>query len=339
MSSFVRGIALLGFDTFARSQGLEPHVLLGESGLPYDDLDAPISGERFAALLEHCAIRSGNALFGLQLGLYQGSQALGDLHYVINSAATLGDALDALIRYFHVHSSGAELFLERHGDKTYLRYEVTDADAAAIRQTVELAMAAGLQLIHKLLGRTWRPDALLLRHATMEKLSVYRAQLGVTPRFNSAVNALVFDCALLATRLQTNDERFQRLIRRHFEDSAQLGLPELPSFVQKLLRNQLPAGNVTVEQIAKQMRLSPRTLQRYLQTQGTSFQTLLDNTRRSMAIRYLCDAPISLTQLAGLLGYTSLGAFSRAFSRWTGISPQKWQLQRLRRPTVNTAHD
>ncbi|MCY1546281.1 Helix-turn-helix domain protein [compost metagenome] len=121
----------------------------------------------------------------------------------------------------------------------------------------------------------------------------------------------------------------------------QLDLQALPHYVQKLLRNRLPSGNVGVEQVAEQMMLSPRTLQRYLQAEGTSFQRLLDSTRQSMAIRYLRDSSISLTQLSGLLGYTSLGAFSRAFSRWTGTSPQKWKQQHLRlmRAASRTAHD
>lgn len=341
MTSFVRGIALLGFDEFASSQGLSPRELLAEAGLPGGDLDGPISGERFAALLELCAGRTDNPLFGLQFGLHQGTHALGDLLYVINSASTLGNALEALIRYYHVHSSGAELRLELRGDEARLCYDVTDADAASVRQTVELAMAVGLRLIQILLGRSWKPFELLMRHAPVEKTVVYRTLLGVTPRFGNPINALVFDSALLATRLSTSDERFQQVARRHFDELAQLSLSELRPYVQKLLRNRLPGGHVTVEQIAEQMMLSPRTLQRYLQAEGTSFQQLLDSTRQSMAIRYLCDSSISLTQLSGVLGYTSLGAFSRAFSRWTGISPQKWKQQRQRQmpSTGGAGHD
>lgn len=341
MTSFVRGIALLGFDEFASSQGLDPRALLAEAGLPDYDLDGPISVERFVALLELCAERTGNPLFGLQFGLHQGTHALGDLLYVIKSANTLGDALEALIRYYHVHTSGAQLRLERGDDDARLRYDVTDADAASVRQTVELAIAVGLRLMQALLDRTWRPDELLMRHAPGTKAGAYRALLGVAPRFDNPVNALVFDSALLATRLSASDERFQRLIRRHFDELAQLSLQELPHYVQRLLRNRLPSGNVTVEQIAEQMMLSPRTLQRYLQAEGTSFQQLLDDARQSMAIRYLRDSSISLTQLSALLGYTSLGAFSRAFSRWTGTSPQKWKQQHRRpiQPTDGASHD
>ncbi|MDH4608115.1 AraC family transcriptional regulator [Pseudomonas sp. BN102] len=325
MTSFVRGIALLGFDEFATSQGLDPHRLLAEVGLAGDALEGLIPGATFNALLELCAERSENPLFGLQLGLHQGSQALGSLLYVIQSARTVGDALKALTQYFHVHSSGAELRLERQGGNARLFYDVTDGDAASVRQTVELALGIGAQLMQSLLGHPWKPSGLLVRHPAGAAPAIYRRLLGVTPRFDGPVNAWVFDAALLETPLSATDERFQRLAQRHIDELARITLQELPSYVQKLLRDRLANGQVTIEQVAGHMQLSPRTLQRYLQAEGTGFQELLDQTRQAMATRYICDSSIRLTQLAELLGYADLSAFSRAFTRWNGVSPQKWK--------------
>jgi AraC-like DNA-binding protein len=325
MTSFVRGIALLGFEEFATSQGLDPNPLLAESGLSTPDLDGLISGKGFADLLELCAARSGNPLFGLQFGLHQGSEALGNLLYVIRSASTVGEALEALIRYFHVHSSGAELRLEQYSGHAYLLYDITEGDAASVRQTVELAIGMGARLLQNLLGCTWKPSELLMRHKPGKKPGAYRILLGITPRFDSPVNAWVFDEDGLKLNLSATDERFRQLLKRQFDELEQLTLQELPPYVQKLLRSGLPNGNVTIELIAEQLMISPRTLQRYLQTEGTNFQELLDQTRQAMATRYICDSSISLTQISALLGYTSLGAFSRAFTRWNGISPQKWQ--------------
>ena len=114
------------------------------------------------------------------------------------------------------------------------------------------------------------------------------------------------------------------------DELSQISLHELPGFVQRLLRDMLPHGKVRIEQIAEYMMVSPRTLQRYLMEEGTGFQELLDETRQSLSTRYLCDSSISLTQVAGLLGYADLSAFSRAFTRWKGLSPRKWK-QRYQR--------
>lgn len=325
MTSFVRGIALLGFDEFATSQGLDPHSLLAEVELSGDALDGLISGAKFNALLELCADRSENPLFGLQFGLHQSSQALGSLLYVIQSANTVGDALKALTQYFHVHSSGAELRLERQGGKARLLYEVTEGDAASVRQTVELAMGIGAHLMQSLLGHPWKPNTLLMRHPAGGDPGAYRRLLGITPRFDRPVSAWVFDDSLLDTPLSATDERLQQLAQRHIDELARVTLQELPSYVQKLLRNWLPDGHVTIEQVAEHLKISPRTLQRYLLAEGTGFQELLNKTRQSMATRYICDSSISLTQLSELLGYADLSAFSRAFTRWNGVSPQKWK--------------
>lgn len=325
MTSFVRAIALQGFDEFAFSQGLDPHTLIAEVGLPRGDPEALISGVKFSALLELCAKRSANPLFGLQFGLQQGTQGLGNLLFAARGADTLGDALKALTHYLHIHSSGAEVHLERQADNARLLYDVVDGDAIVVRQTVELAMGIAARLMQSLLGRAWRPHALLLRHSAGGKPSAYRALLGISPRFASPVNAWVFDAALLETGLKKTDEGLQHLLQRHLEELAQLTLHELPAHIQKLMRNRLADGNVTIEQIAEQIRISPRSLQRYLQTEGTGFQELLDKTRQAVAMRYICDSSISLTQLAGLLGYSNIGAFSRAFARWNGVSPRKWK--------------
>ncbi|WP_416311338.1 AraC family transcriptional regulator [Pseudomonas sp. W03] len=325
MASLVRGVALTGFDKFAISQGLEPQSLLAEIGLPSDAVEGLIAGAQFVALLELCATRSRNHLFGLQLGLRQGPTALGSLLYVVKSTSTLGQVLEAVAHCFHFHSTGADLHLERQGGTARLLYDVTDSDVIAARQTVELTMAVCARLIQELLGHSWKPLALHLQHPAGEKPSKYRQLLGVTPHFGSPINAWVFDESLLESPLSAVDDGFNELAKGHIGELAQITLQELPSYVKKLLRRQLPNSQATLAQVADQMKISPRSLQRYLQSESTSFQNLLDETRQSMATRYMSDSSLSLTQLSELLGYSDLSAFSRAFTRWNGMSPQKWQ--------------
>ncbi|WP_156496912.1 helix-turn-helix transcriptional regulator, partial [Alcanivorax sp. HI0083] len=105
---------------------------------------------------------------------------------------------------------------------------------------------------------------------------------------------------------------------------------ELPGYVSNLLRDLLPQGRVTVDHIARCMAMSRRTLQRRLSDSGTSFQAVLDETRQKMALRYLRDSTLQVTQLSDLLGYADLSAFSRAFSRWFGIPPSQWEQQKAR---------
>lgn len=327
MTSFVLGIALLGFGEFSRSQGLDPDQLLRDLNASDGEPNAQLSGEGFTALLEQAAQQSHNPLFGLEFGLHQGAGALGTLLHVVRSAETVAGALEALIRYFPTHSNGAALRLERHGQQAWLLYDVTDGNVLATRQTVELAMAIGGRIMEGLLGRAWNPQELQLRHPPGTRPAAYRALLEVVPRFDCPVNAWVFEHALMKTPISAADNGLQHLLKRHYDDLSNLDLQALPDYVQRLIRNGLFAGQISIEHIAGQLMFSPRTLQRYLQSQGTSFQVLLDATREAVAKRYLCDSSVNLTQLSVLLGYTCPGTFSRAFARWCGVAPQKWRKQ------------
>lgn len=330
MTDFSRASSLSGFAEFATSQGLNPAEILNEVGLPCDVLEYPetlISHLKFLKLLELCALRSGNQFFGLQFGLHQGVGVFGPLLYLIRNAKSAGEALQELAHYYHLHSGAAQVTLELQGEHVLLRYTPVDDNQPSMRQNVELTVGVGMQLMRTLLGSRWQPKAVLLQHAPVSEPATYRRLLGVIPQFNSPYNAWIFDTKLLESPLSAADETLHRLIQQHLDSLDQMSLHELPSKVQQLLRSFLPNGRVSIEQIADYMSLSPRTLQRYLAEEGTSFQTLLDQTRQALATRYLRDSAISLTQLAGLLGYSDLSAFSRAFQRWFGQSPRDWQKQ------------
>ena len=103
---------------------------------------------------------------------------------------------------------------------------------------------------------------------------------------------------------------------------------ELPERVAPLIRNLLAQGTASLDVIAQRLAMSPRTLQRSLNAEGTSFLKLLDETRRSLAEQYLRESQLQVNQLAELLGYAQVTSFTTAFGRWFGCSPTKWRQAR-----------
>ena len=81
-----------------------------------------------------------------------------------------------------------------------------------------------------------------------------------------------------------------------------------------------------MEAIAKRLACSPRTFQRKLKQAGTSYTCLLDEMRQQLSVHYLREAPIAVSEIAFLLGFSESSAFHRAFKRWTGISPGEFRL-------------
>ncbi len=328
MTYFSRASSLACFDTFAARNGLDATLMLKEVSLPPDVLDHPeslIAYQRIERLLNVCAEASGNPLFGLEYGLYQGVRIFGPLLYLLKNAETVEGSLAELARYYHLHSSGALVSIEQQGRLVVMSYRpVAGADIHS-RQVIELAIGVGKQLLHTLLGKHWRPDSVHLQTAPGADELAYRRLLGQVPRFNSEANGCVFDAALLQAPLSEADPVLHQLMRQHMDKLDAMSVKELPAYVQQLMTSFLPNGRVTVEQVADYMVLSPRSLQRYLADEGTSFQRLLEDTRRAMATQYLKESDVSLTQLAGMLGYGDLAAFSRTFHRWHGKSPRQWR--------------
>lgn len=327
-NDLTRASALARFDEFCAKYSLDHLKMLREAGLPTDILDQPESlfpYFRLAVLLDNCAREADQPLFALEYGVFQGASVFGRLLYLLKNAETVGDSLNELMEYFHFHSNGGRLAAQIEGKMVILNYEPILPEGVPSRQAVELAVGIGKALLKMLLGSNWQPTGVHFRHGSGSSPQAYNRILGLTPQFNSTINGWVFEARLLELPLSDSDSRLHSLMRDHLEKMDELSPRELPGYVQHLMKNFLPNGRVTIDQLADYMMLSPRSLQRYLNEEGTSFQTLLDSTRQNMAERYLQESSISLTQLAGILGYSDLAAFSRAFQRWYGVSPRQWR--------------
>ncbi|MCZ8171722.1 MAG: helix-turn-helix transcriptional regulator [Brevundimonas sp.] len=99
---------------------------------------------------------------------------------------------------------------------------------------------------------------------------------------------------------------------------------DLIAMVRLLLEILLPMGEASLGSVARALRMHPRTLQRRLQAHGLSLSDLLDQQRRTMAVRIVLERGMSLTELALMLGYSEQSAFNHAFERWFGEAPRRW---------------
>ena len=106
---------------------------------------------------------------------------------------------------------------------------------------------------------------------------------------------------------------------------AQLDHDRITEKVKAAIIDQLPSGNVTDENVAQDLYMSSRNLQRQLQSAGTTFTTLLNEIRQDLAQKYLRDQDTSMTEIAFLLGFSESSAFSRAFKRWIGVTPTQYR--------------
>ena len=125
-----------------------------------------------------------------------------------------------------------------------------------------------------------------------------------------------------SSRLNRDVRANERVITKYL---AQFERGSVKLQVEAKLLEQLPSGHTSQESIAKALHLSSRSLQRKLKEEGTTYKQLLEDTRRELAAQYVKESELSVGEITFLLGFSEPANFSRAFKRWTGVSPSAYR--------------
>lgn len=196
----------------------------------------------------------------------------------------------------------------------------------------ETAIAALVQLARDMTGRYWPVRKVEFVNAEPADAQPYRDFFGGQVGFRAPVTRLEFDASYLALPLRKADPALAQLLDQQAEQLLHR-VATVPAAVDAWRRTLVPLireGNTSLQALASAHHSSPRTLQRRLAEQGTTFQRLLDDTRRHLAESHLRDARLDLAEIALLLGYSEQSAFTRAFRAWTGLPPAQWRKQQRR---------
>jgi AraC-like DNA-binding protein len=150
-------------------------------------------------------------------------------------------------------------------------------------------------------------------------------------RFNSDRNALIFRSSDLDTPFVTHNEEMLEVVRTHLESElkARNASANIGEQVKQTLSRSMAGKRPTLEDVAKELGLGARTLQRRLTDAGLSFQQVVEDTRRELAHHFLKQRAVELNETAFLLGFEDANSFFRAFQIWEGISPGEWRARQV----------
>jgi AraC-like DNA-binding protein len=173
------------------------------------------------------------------------------------------------------------------------------------------------------------PSSIQLSDATDAELATLGTSLPTAAVTRAATTSLEFSTASLDRPLPRRDPDLAAYFDEQLRQSlGPGGAPSLSAAVRRALDEHFALGRVpTEERIAAALAVGPRTLRRRLAAEGTSLRALLDEVRRDRAILELTRGDLSLVELAASLGFSDQSAFSRAFTRWTGLSPRAYRLR------------
>lgn len=327
--SFLRDLVF-----FAASRGVDPRQLCERAGVTPAMLAAPddMADGRFAGDLWAAACKAtGDPDLGLKLGAAAHLSSLGLVAPVLLHCPSLRLALGKLADYSRLLSSSFAIdVVDLDRQRSAIQFRLLPHDsyiARAPRQPMECIAAATSTGCSQLLARPLRLLEVHFRHPDPVDAKAHGALFRVPVHFGREVDQLLLEPMELdrpvvladPTMLAQHEARARGMLAERGQGDGVVA--RVRKALGVLLRGDLPS----IEDVADRLATSPRSLQRALADEGTTFRELLDDVRKELAIGHLRDPAIGVAQIALLLGFSEPSAFHRSFKRWTGTTPSQFR--------------
>jgi len=311
--------------------GADRDALLEGVGLTAADFDVPEGRISYAqyAVLERNALRLTNdPALGFRFGLAIDFSHLGMTGIRTMSAPDLGAAYQAYKQYDH-SAPGWDVQMRVEGDRGILTFQETIPRGDLIVFATEAILAGFYALTRKALGRAFQPLEVRMMFPRPAHHHVYAEWFGdLLFRFDQPVTEVDFDASLLQEATATGDPATATQADRFLaaQDAQRAPVDGLIGQVRNAI---VAAGGrrVGVEQVARALQTSPRSLSRALQQAGTSFQEVSESVLRARAEERIRSGDTKIESIAQELGFTDARSFRRAFKRWTGHNPNEFRKQ------------
>lgn len=322
----VLSAAASGLSEFIGSQGGDVDRIFGISGIDAEKLACPTQSldlVNYCRVMEEAARQAGIDNFGLHYGKQFRPQALGLIGYIGLCSPTLEQALRNVVAAFPFHQHNTFIQMADKGDVWQLDYQVRHGAILNRRQDAELTLTMLLNMVRDVAGRSWAPREVHFEHPRPEQWHEHCKVFDAPVYFDQPCNSL-----LIAKRdLQRTMPEHDPLLLLVMQDAIRrLNMPVTTQGCVNQTRTQIHLqmvnGEPSLDEVAEKLGLSSWSLQRRLKEENTSFSQQVDVVRREMATHYLQQPNLSVSEMALLLGYSEVSAFSRAYRRWFGCSPR-----------------
>lgn len=324
------GITRFAVDRLRRA-GIKLQPLLSGVGLTVDQVDEPerrLSASKQIAFLEAAAEALNDHLLGFRLAEQFDLRELGLLYYVMATADTLGDALKRASRYSRI-TNEAVILEYREGREPVLRLAYAGIPRHADRQQMEFCMIAIVRLSRALSARRFFPTRVSLVHVRPKGNAKFAGWLGKDIEFGGDTDEIGFPPGSSEWPLAAADPRLSRILLKTAEETLGGRKRNRGAFriaVENAICPLLPHGEAKADVVAKNLGTSERTLARRLAEEGATFNDILQQLKASLAVRYLKDEAMPISEIAWLLGFEEASSFTHACRRWTGKSPREFRL-------------
>ena len=292
-----------------------------------------VSTEEFFALHRGIAESSNDPAFGLKLGTEERLERYDPIKIAAISARSFRDAIGRISRYKQL-TCPEEIRVVERGNESVVQFIWLLAHEKEPPLLIDVCFAWIISMAHRGIGRPLSP-----KRIELQEREIYEKHFQCPVKFKADRNALVFNKADMELPFVTHNADLLGIVAPQLEAELTEQLTH-KTFIEQakgILKHLLAGQRQGIQDLARELHLSTRTLQRHLTEHGITYQRLLDEARRKLAHHYLLHSSRELNETAYLLGYEDANSFYRAFHQWEGTSPGQWRALRSNpQPTTHS---
>lgn len=321
---------------YVSSRGVDREELCRLAEIPRSVLDNP--EEKFSFRILNAAWMQAASLtddpyIGLHVGEFLDLSALGVVGYLLQSSQTLGEAMETASRYTTLTGGAIDLSIQSESKQWKiifgLQQSFPESVSFAIRQLTDAAMSISATMLNKLTHQVVNPLKATFVYPQPSDVTEYQRLFKALLLFDQAEDTLIYDNDIYELPVTFANPTLHALFDKHAQ--AMLALlrkqTDMSSMVKMVVMSRVRNERLSLQMVADELFMNARTLQRKLEREGISFQSLLDEVRQELAEDYLLRLGMSVSDTAFLVGLSEPSAFARSFKRWTGLSPKEYQIQ------------
>jgi AraC-like DNA-binding protein len=319
MTDTISGAMVLRVVRLLERRGARLEPLLAAAGVALATLETNGARIAYAAadrLLEAAAAELGASELGLELALTRSDESYGAPGLLLLTAPTFRTGLERAFTYQRLWGDGQRFQLTAEAGDAVVSFRHAGSSRLAAAVTAECALVEVVEGLRALVQRDATPRAVAFAHEPLGDVSALGVHFGVAPRFGAHESRVVLPKSLVDRPLHG----LRDLLSEAFERQAARALALLPrrdsltDRVRSLLAGEAGVAR-SLGEIAAFLRVSPRTLQRRLRSEGVKFELLLDDARCALALSLTAQG-LSATEIALRLGFQDTSALARARRRW-----------------------
>ena len=329
MQPYIRGGILEFFAETVRHCGGDPQALLSEADVAPEVLSVPGIFLPYASYLKlmHLASKTTDTPhFGLLMARAANAETLGTIGIIMTQADTVANAWETLAHFYSIHDTYGKVTVSDIPGAALISYRLPRIEQSGARQVLDVAAGITVNIMRRLCGPDFRARAISFPYPQPADLSPYADLPAEHVGFGSIAMEMQVPQHYMGHALQGSNNEL-RLALDGFMAQQGTNRRHAVRQVEDMIRRLLPTGDCTLPRVAETLATTPRTLQARLETEQSSFREILETVRREIATFHLRHGDMQLTQLAMVLGYSELSAFSRSFRSWYGMSPRQWVAQ------------